>query len=98
MHNLCLLDIARISSRVSNFRLLFFRCSSPVFIVFYIKLAAEPGKDKPLASRVVPQTLSFENQKMGRKKIQISRINDERNRQVGLLIIYLIGISGLRIC
>eukprot|EP00794_Sanderia_malayensis_P009516 gene9516-10504_t len=56
--------------------------NAPYFIVHNIKLASELGKDKPLAPRVVPQALNFENQKMGRKKIQISRINDERNRQV----------------
>ena len=49
------------------------------------KLAAsETEKEKPLAPRVLPQNLNIENQKMGRKKIQISKINDERNRQVNL--------------
>ena len=52
----------------------------------YFKLASEAGQDKPLAPRVVPQNLNLENQKMGRKKIQISKINDERNRQVRTLI------------
>lgn len=46
------------------------------------KLASETGQEKPLAQRVVPRNLNLENQKMGRKKIQISKINDERNRQV----------------
>ena len=67
---------------VGNFRSLLFYSSALVYFVHSSKLASEVGKDKPLAPRVVPQSLSFDNQRMGRKKIQISKINDERNRQV----------------
>ncbi|XP_065059798.1 myocyte-specific enhancer factor 2C-like isoform X1 [Rhopilema esculentum] len=67
---------------VGNFRSLLFYSSALVYFVHSFKLASEVGKDKPLAPRVVPQSLSIDNQRMGRKKIQISKINDERNRQV----------------
>jgi len=58
------------------------RICTRVYFLDCFKLASEAGQDKPLAPRVVPQNLNLENQKMGRKKIQISKINDERNRQV----------------
>ena len=59
-------------------------CSAPRRWGSPVKLASAAGTEE--ISTRVPSSLNISSAtgeaKMGRKKIQISRINDERNRQV----------------